>query len=33
MTFEQARAMLILFYGIDCPADEQIAKFALFGTL
>lgn len=27
MSYEKARAILILFYGIDEPTEEQIAKF------
>lgn len=30
---EQAKATLILFYGIDNPTKEQVAKFILFGEI
>lgn len=33
MTIEQARAVLILLYGIDDPTDKQIAMFLLFGEV
>ena len=31
MTQEQARAILILFYGIDNPTEEQISDYILYG--
>ena len=30
---EQARAELILFFGIDEPTDKQIAEYILFGVI
>lgn len=30
MTYEQARAELILFCGIDEPTEEQVARYILF---
>jgi len=33
MEVEKARAMLILFYNIDEPTEQQIAKFILFGRI
>lgn len=33
MTYNKARATLILFYGINNPTEKQIAKFILFGEL
>ena len=31
LTREKARAMLILFFGIDSPTEKQIAEFILYG--
>lgn len=33
MTREQARAILILYYGINEPTEKQIAKFILYGRV
>lgn len=33
MTFEKARAILILFYNVTGPTAEQIAKFVLYGKI
>lgn len=33
MTVEQARATLILLYGIDEPTEKQVAMFLLFGVV
>lgn len=30
---EQARAILILYHGIDNPTKEQVARFILFGEV
>ncbi len=33
MTLEQAKAMLILYCGIDNPTDEQAEQYQLFGKV
>ena len=33
LTKEKARAMLILFFGIDSPTEKQIAEFILYGRV
>lgn len=33
MTIEQARATLVLLYGINNPTDAQIAHFLLFNEV
>ncbi len=33
MTYEKARAILILFYGIKEPTERQICKFILYGKI
>ncbi len=33
MTIEQARATLVLLYGIDKPTDKQIAHFLFFNEV
>lgn len=33
MSKEQARATLILLYGVDDPTEKQIAMFLLFGEV
>lgn len=33
LTREKARAMLILFFGIDIPTEKQVAEFILFGRV
>lgn len=33
MTYEQARAELILFCGIDEPTEEQVARYILFNEV
>lgn len=33
LTREKARAMLILFFGIDSPTEKQVAEFILFGRV
>ncbi len=33
MTIEQARAILVLKYGIYEPTEKQIAEFLLFGEV
>lgn len=30
---EQARAELILFFGVNDPTDKQIAEYILFGII
>ena len=33
LTREKARAMLILFFGIDIPTEKQVAEFILYGRV
>ena len=33
MTYKKAKAILILFYGINEPTEQQIAKFILYGKI
>lgn len=33
MTYDQARAELILFCGIDEPTEQQVAKYILFNEV
>jgi hypothetical protein len=33
LTREKARAMLILFFGIDSPTEKQVAEFILYGRV
>lgn len=33
MTYEKAKAILSLFYGINYPTERQIAKFILYGKI
>lgn len=31
--YEHARAMLILYYGINEPTEQQICKYILYGRI
>ena len=33
LTKEKARAMLILFFGVDSPTEKQVAEFILYGRV
>lgn len=33
MAYKIAKAILILYYGINEPTEEQIAKFILYGRI
>jgi hypothetical protein len=33
LTREKARAMLILFFGIDIPTEKQVSEFILYGRV